>query len=137
MFKRLGFKWFDVRNYLSFQSSPVKPISTHSRLNSSPFWDCISQLLPRSLPRTVLPWNVIFPLQSYFCLMSSLSYYVVCEVPVALVSCDIFVLSNLGELCFYHSYLSYTINIQHISLLARPSTDHSERASCVISPMIW
>lgn len=82
--------------------------------------------------------NVIFPLQSYFCLMSSLSYYVVCEVPlVALVGCDIFVLSNLGELCFYHSYLSPQLIFSTFHSWQGQVLTTQKRASCVISPMIW
>ena len=82
--------------------------------------------------------NVFFPLQSYFSLMGSLSCHVVCEAPlVALVGCDIFLLSNLGELCFYHLYVSPQLRFSTFHSWQGQVLTAQKRASGVISPVIW
>ena len=82
--------------------------------------------------------NVFVPLQSYFSLMGSLSCHVVCEAPlVALVGCDIFLLSNLGELCFYHLYVSPQLRFSTFHSWQGQVLTAQKRASGVISPVIW
>lgn len=85
---------------------PIKPLSAYSKLNlvSTPYSSlrlCLSSY-------HFFHWNVPFPLQSYLSLKISLNCHFLCGAPItAPAGCNIFLLLNLDELCFYYLYSTY------------------------------
>lgn len=115
----------------------MKRISTHSRLNFSPFWLHFTVPCPVPFSHHYFHGNVFFSLKSYLSLMGSLSCHVFCEAPlIALVGCDIFLLSKLGELSFYHLYLLPQLIFSTFQSCPGQALTAQKRASCVISPVI-
>ena len=103
----------------------MKPISTHSRLNSSAFYDCISQFPAPRLSHTITSVGM----SSSHCSLTS---------PWRVHSAGLWSSPRCPSWLWYLSPLKpwrtlflpliciTTIKIQHISLLARPGTDRSE-----------
>ena len=136
-FKPLSFRvvWREgtihLSNEVQWNPSPLTPGWTplHSMTASR-------SSLPHAFLTPLLPWECLLP-TAVLLLLDGFTQ-LVCEAPlIALVGCDIFLLSNLGELCFYHLYVSPQLRFSTFHSWQGQVLTAQKRASCVISPVIW